>query len=79
MVQGVAKMRKLITAASMALALTAAPIAQAGQAERASAPVEQASEIGGSSTLLYLLLAVLLSGVVSIGDIFGDDDDPDSP
>jgi hypothetical protein len=63
----------------MALALTAAPMAQAAQAERASAPVEGGSEIGGSSTLLYLLVAILLSGVVSIGDIFGGDDDPDSP
>jgi hypothetical protein len=53
-------------------------MAQAAEAQRASAPVEGSSEIGGSSTLLYLLLAILLSGVVSIGDIFGDDK-PDSP
>jgi ABC-type phosphate transport system substrate-binding protein len=71
-------MRKLLTATIMGLVLTAAPMTQAAEAQRASAPVEGSSEIGGSSTLLYLLVAILLSGVVSIGDIFGDDK-PDSP
>ena len=72
-------MIKLLTSASMAVALVAAPVAKAAEASRASAPVEGTSAIGGGSNLLYILIAVLLSGVVSIGDIFGDDDDPDSP
>ena len=72
-------MRRLLGTAGVALALAGGSIAQAAEAPRAAAPVEGASEIGGSSTLLYILIAVLLSGVVSIGDIFGDDDDPDSP
>jgi hypothetical protein len=72
-------MKRLLMAASVALALEIGSIAQAADTPRASAPVEEKNEIGGSSTLIYILIAVLLSGVVSIGDIFGDDEEPDSP
>lgn len=73
-------MMKLLTVPTIALVLASTSVAQAAEVSRESAPVEAASEIGGGSSLIYILIAVLLSGVVSIGDIFGgDEDDPDSP
>ncbi|WP_230278919.1 hypothetical protein [Croceicoccus sp. Ery15] len=68
-------LRKMATAAT-ALALVSAPIAaSAAQGEqRAAAPAEEASEMGGSPILA--VLAAVLVGVGIYIAVDGDDDDP---
>ena len=65
-----------LAAAVAALTATAVP-AMAQAVDRAAAPVADASQMGGSSTLL-LILAVVLFGA-GIYFLVDNDTDPDSP
>ncbi len=69
-------LRKMATAAT-ALALVSAPVAAtAAQADqRAAAPAEETSEMGGGSPILAVLAAVLIGVGIYIA-VDGDDDDP---
>ena len=66
-----------LAAAVVATSLTAVP-AFAQAVERASAPVADASQMGGSSTLL-LVLAVVLMGAGIYFLVDNDSNTPDSP
>ena len=66
-----------LAAAVAALTLTATP-AMAQAVDRAVAPVADASQMGGSSTLL-LILAVVLFGAGIFFLVDNEDDTPDSP
>ena len=65
-----------LAAAVAALTMTAVP-AMAQAVDRAAAPVADASQMGGSSTLL-LIIAVVLMGA-GIFFLVDNDTDPDSP
>ena len=65
-----------LAAAVAALTMTAVP-AMAQAVDRAAAPVADASQMGGSSTLL-LIIAVVLMGA-GIFFLVDNDNDPDSP
>ena len=69
-------LRKMATAAT-ALALVSAPVAAtAAQADqRAAAPAEETSKMGGGSPILAVLAAVLVGVGIYIA-VDGDDDDP---
>ena len=65
-----------LAAAVAAMTLTTVP-AMAQAVDRAAAPVADASQMGGSSTLL-LIIAVVLMGA-GIFFLVDNDTDPDSP
>ena len=65
-----------LAAAVAALTMTAVP-AMAQAVDRAAAPVADASQMGGSSTLL-LILAIVLFGA-GIYFLVDSNNDPDSP
>jgi hypothetical protein len=70
-------MKRLLTAAAVPLALVAAPAAATGPV-RASAPTEQASEMGGGLPLsAIIVLLTVLGGAIYL--VTKGDDDPDSP
>jgi hypothetical protein len=71
-------MKRFLTSVSIAAALATAPAAHAIQTPRASEPTVSANQLGGSNTILLILISLVL-GSISIGDIFGDDGDPESP
>ena len=66
-----------LAAAVAALTMTAVP-AMAQAVDRAAAPVTDASQMGGSSTLL-LILAVVLMGAGIYFLVDNGNNDPDSP
>ena len=66
-----------LAAAVAALTMTAVP-AMAQAVDRAAAPVADASQMGGSSTLL-LILAVVLMGAGIYFLVDNGNNDPDSP
>lgn len=66
-----------LVAAVAAMTLTAVP-AMAQAVDRAAAPVGDASQMGGSSTLL-LILAVVLMGAGIYFLVGNGNNDPDSP
>lgn len=68
---------KDIFAAVGAFALTVAPALAQAAGERTSAPLEDASSMGGSSSLLIIALVVALG--IGIYFITKNDNDPDSP
>ena len=65
-----------LAAAAAALTMTAVP-AMAQAVDRAAAPVADASQMGGSSTLL-LILAIVLFGA-GIYFLVDSNNNPDSP
>ncbi|MFC4294567.1 hypothetical protein ACFO0A_05780 [Novosphingobium tardum] len=71
---------RTMAAAVAALTLTATPVlAQTAPAlDRAAAPVSDASQVGGSSTLL-LVLAVVLFGAGIYFLVDNNNDKPNSP
>lgn len=66
-----------LAAAAAALAVSATP-AMAQAVDRAAASIGDASQMGGSSTLL-LVLAVVLMGAGIYFLVDNEDDTPDSP
>ena len=71
-------MKRLLTAAAVSLALVAAPVAYAAAPARASAPTDEASEMGGSLPLsVIIVLLTVLGGAIYL--VTKGDDDPDSP
>lgn len=70
-------MKRLLTAIAGVSLLAAAPVAQAAEASRASAPMDEASAMGGeNSTLLWILAAI----AVGVGlYLIIDDGNSDSP
>jgi len=66
--------------ASAALALSVAPIvAQAAPVSRTAAPVEQADELSGRGTGIYIIGAIVLALLVwGAIEVLGDDE-PSSP
>jgi len=70
------KFRDLAAAAAALTLSTTQAMAQA--ADRAAAPVADASQMGGSSTIL-LILAVILIGAGIYFLVDSEDDTPDSP
>lgn len=75
-------MMKFLTSAAVALGLTFAPMAQAADASRASAPVSNASFLAGdgndSATPLIMALVIAVATIYLLVE-GGDDDNPDSP
>ncbi len=67
-----------LAAAVAALTLTTSPVLAQASVERAGAPVESESELGGGSSLL-LIIAIVLFGAGIYFLVDNDDDDPDSP
>jgi len=67
-----------MAAAVAALTLTTSPVLAQATVDRAAAPVEGESEMGGSSSLL-LILAIVLFGAGIYFLIDNDDDEPNSP
>lgn len=68
-------MKRAIALGTAAAALVAAPVAAAG--DRAIAPVEGESELGGSGLVIGLLgAAAVIAAIILIAD---DDDEPASP
>lgn len=71
---------KNMTLAAAAVAFAAAPVAiQAQAADRASAPVEGAQELGGGSDGIYAIIAVAILGAFIALTAADDDDEPVSP
>jgi len=71
-------MKRMLTAAAVSLALVAAPAAAAAAPARASAPTEDAGEMGGSLPLsVIIVLLTVLGGAIYL--VTKDDDEPDSP
>ena len=68
---------RTLAAAVAALTLTTSPVLAQATVDRAAAPVEGESEMGGSSTLL-LILAIVLFGAGIFFLVDNDDDDPES-
>ena len=68
---------KDLFAAAGAFALTVAPAFAQVAGDRASAPLEDASSMGGGSSLLIIALVVALG--IGIYFITKDDNNPDSP
>ncbi len=72
--------RKLSVAAVAALSMTSAPLLAANPASslsvaRASASLENESELGGGFLIPLLALAAVVTGIV----VAVDDDEPESP
>lgn len=69
---------RTMAAAVAALTLTTTPVLAEATVDRVAAPVEDASQMGGSSTLL-LLVAIVLFGAGIYFLVDGDNNNPDSP
>jgi hypothetical protein len=69
-------MRRLLTTAGAAIALSAASTAHAAAAPRMAAPVKNVSEIGGGSETLIIVLAAVFAGALQLLAV---DDHSDSP
>lgn len=71
-------MKRLLTAIAGASLLAAAPVAQAAEASRSNAPMDEASAMAGeNSTLLWIGLAIALG--IGLYLILDDGNSPDSP
>ena len=66
---------RTMAAAAAALSLVAAPAVAEVSFDRASAPVDGESEIGGAPVLGALAVAAMIAGVLIATDVVGDDDD----
>ena len=71
-------MKGVVTTAAAALALTVAPMAQAADAHRGSAPTSDASDLIGTGALLPLLV-IAAAVAVTILVVADDNGSPDSP
>jgi predicted transporter len=74
---GISMKFRTMAAAVAALTLTASPVLAETSVDRVAAPVEDASQMGGSSLLLILAVVLFGAGIFFLVD--NDDDDPDSP
>jgi hypothetical protein len=70
-------MKRLVTAIAGASLLAAAPVAQAAEAARSTAPMEEANAIGGGSTVPWIVAAVALG--IALFLVLDNGDSPDSP
>ncbi|GAB5348078.1 hypothetical protein [Alteriqipengyuania sp. 357] len=61
-----------VVASAAALSFVAAPAVAEVSSDRASAPMEQESELGGGALIGALAVAAVIAGIVIIAD---DDDD----
>jgi hypothetical protein len=69
-------MRKLLSSAAVALALTTAPLAQAAGPVRASAPISGESSLaGGEGGGLIIALIIAAATIFTIIQVTDDDDD----
>lgn len=71
-------MKGLVTTAAAALALIAAPMAQAADANRGSAPASDSNDFIGSGALIPLLV-IAAAIAVTILVVADDNGSPDSP
>lgn len=67
---------RTMVAATAALSLAATPAIAEATLDRAAAPVEGESEVGGSGLIIAILAAAAIIGGIII---IADDDDPVSP